>query len=97
MIFFIESYFLLFQIAIGYTTNERINFWRYKYFQSSVSSPFSFGWIQNFVDLINRRILWYIPTNLDWTRIYTMEDFHEAIPSRLRRGTNSTSMRLSNV
>jgi hypothetical protein len=65
-----------------------MNFWRYKYLRSAVSTPFSFGCIQNFVDLLNRRILWYIPTNLDWTRIYTFEDFNESIPLRLKRTTN---------
>jgi len=81
--------FSLFKIAAGFTTNERINFWRYKYFQSTRSSPFSLGCIQNFSDLINRRICSYIPTNLDWTRIYTFEDFNESIPLRLKRVTNS--------
>ncbi len=65
-----------------------MNFWRYKYLRSKVSTPFSFGCIQNFVDLLNRRIFWYIPTNLDWTRIYTFEDFNESIPLRLKRTTN---------
>jgi hypothetical protein len=74
-----------------------MNFWRYKYLKSPMATPFSLGWIQNFVDLINRRILWYIPSNLDWTRIYTMEDFNELIPLRLKRVTNSSSMHLSNV
>jgi ankyrin repeat protein len=79
---------VLAQIATAFTTNERMNFWRYKYLRSAVSTPFSFGCIQNFVDLLNRRILWYIPTNLDWTRIYTFEDFNESIPLRLKRTTN---------
>ena len=52
-------------------------------------SPFSFGWKQNLVDLINRRILWFSPTNIDWTCIYTIEDFNESIPLRIRRMTNS--------
>ncbi|CAF3619151.1 unnamed protein product, partial [Adineta steineri] len=76
---------VLVQIAAGFTTNERINSWKYKYFQSNAKSPFSFGVIQNLVDLMNRRILCYTPTNLDWTRIYTIEDFTELIPLRLRR------------
>jgi hypothetical protein len=76
---------------MGFTTNERINFWRYKYFQSPGQSPFSLGYMQNFVDLINRRILWYTPTNLDWTRIYTLEEFNESIPLRLRRLANTNS------
>jgi hypothetical protein len=87
---------LFFKIAAGYTTNERMNSWRYKYLQSSSRSPFTFGWIQNLVDLMNRRILWYIPTNIDWTRIYNIEDFNELIPLRLRRLTSSSSS-LSNV
>ncbi len=88
---------MLFKVAAGFTTNERINFWRYKYFQSAGSSPFSLGWIQNLVDLLNRRVLWYIPTNLDWTRIYTLEDFNESIPLRLKRVANPSSMNLLNV
>lgn len=88
---------LLFKIAAGFTTNERINFYRYKYFRSATSSPFSFGWTQNIVDLINRRIFSYIPTNLDWTRIYTIEDFEELIPTRLKRTTNTSAMNLLNV
>ncbi|UJR21184.1 hypothetical protein I4U23_024282 [Adineta vaga] len=87
---------VLFQIAVGFTTNERINFWRYKYFRSPFSSPFSFGWMQNLVDLINRRVLWYLPTNIDWTRLYTMEDFSESIPLRLKRSNNS-AVHLLNV
>jgi len=81
-------FFDLFKTAAGFTTNERINYWRYKYFRSAVSSPFSLGWIQNLVDLINRRILWYIPTNIDWLHIYTLEDFNELVPIRLKRITN---------
>jgi hypothetical protein len=94
--FLLERFIWLFKIITGFTTNERINFWRYKYFQSSSKSPFSLGWMQNFVDLINRKILWYIPTNLDWSRIYTFEDFNESLPLRLRRSTNS-SKHLLNV
>ncbi|CAF1326096.1 unnamed protein product [Adineta ricciae] len=82
---------ILFQVAVGFTTNERINFWRYKYFKSPFSSPFSFGWVQNLVDLVNRRILWYTPTNLDWTSIYSLEDFYELIPVRLKRSNNSST------
>lgn len=76
---------LLFQIATGFTTNERINIWRYKYFQPTMSSPFSFGCIQNLVDLVNRRICWLTPTNIDWTQIYSLEDFQQIIPFRFKR------------
>lgn len=41
--------------------------------------------IQNFVDLIDRRIFGYTPVNIDWSRIYTIEDFHQALPSRIRQ------------
>ncbi|CAF3408369.1 unnamed protein product [Rotaria sp. Silwood1] len=81
---------VLAQVLVGFTTNERFNFWRYKHFKSPTRSPFSFGWKQNLVDLINRRILWYTPSNIDWTRIYTIDDFNESIPLRLRRTTNSS-------
>ncbi|CAF1041855.1 unnamed protein product [Rotaria sordida] len=81
---------LLTQILGGFTTNERFNFWRYKYIKSSTSSPFSFGWKQNLIDLINRRILWCTPTNIDWTRIYTIDDFNELSSLRLRRTINSS-------
>ncbi|CAF4725706.1 unnamed protein product, partial [Rotaria socialis] len=42
------------------------------------------------VDLLNRRILWYTPTNFDWAHIYTLDDFNELIPTRLRRSTKSS-------
>ncbi|CAF2037640.1 unnamed protein product [Rotaria magnacalcarata] len=82
---------LVTQILAGFTTNERFNFWRYGYMRVDDGlSPFSFGWKQNLVDLLNRRILWYTPTNFDWTRIYTLDDFNELIPTRLRRSTKSS-------
>lgn len=80
------------KIATGFTTNERMNFFRYKYLRSHRATPFSLGIIQNFVDLLNRRILSYTPSNLDWTRIYSMEDFQQAIPARLKRLTNFDSL-----
>ena len=76
------------KIATGFTTNERMNFLRYTYLHSHRATPFSLGLKQNFVDLLNRRILSYTPTNLDWTRIYSIEDFQQAIPVRLKRMTN---------
>ncbi|CAF2411056.1 unnamed protein product [Rotaria sp. Silwood2] len=82
---------VLAQVVVGFTTNERFNFWRYKYLKSPTVTPFSFGWKQNLVDLINRRILWYAPSNIDWTCIYTIDDFNESIPVRLKRTTNSSS------
>ncbi len=90
------------KIATGYTTNEKMNSWRYKYLKSTNSNPFSLGLIQNFVDLINRRIFWYIPTNIDWTRIYSFEDFYQSIPMRIRQklnlsSINNSSMALLNV
>ena len=80
------------KIATGYTTNEAINSWRYKYLKSKSSNPFSLGLIQNFVDVINYRILWYIPTNIDWTRIYSLEDFYQSIPIRTRQRLNGSSI-----
>jgi len=88
---------MIFQIATGYTTNEKMNSWRYKYLKSRNSSPFSLGWIQNLVDLINRRILWYIPVNIDWARIYSIEDFYQSIPIRIRQKLNLSSIELLNV
>ncbi len=84
--------------AAGFTTNERINYSRYKYFKSPHSSPFSLGWIQNIIDVINRRILWCIPVPMDWTRIYTLDDFYELIPLRLRRlASKNSSIHLLNI
>jgi hypothetical protein len=101
MIFDLRFEFSVFKIATGYTTNEKINSWRYKYLKSKVYSPFSLGWIQNFVDLMNRRILWYTPVNIDWTRIYSIEDFYRSIPLRIRQKlklfSDDSSIELSNV
>ena len=88
---------ILFQIATGYTTNETINSYRYKYLRLKKSSPFSLGLIQNLVDLINRRILWYIPINIDWTRIYSIEDFYQSIPIRIRQKLNLSSINNSSI
>ncbi|CAF0738301.1 unnamed protein product [Rotaria sordida] len=79
---------ILFQTATGYTTNEKINSWRYRYLKLKNYSPFSLGWRQNFVDSINQRILWYRPINIDWTRIYSIEDFYQTIPLRIRQKLN---------
>lgn len=88
---------ILFQVATGYTTNEKINAWRYRYLKSKNSSPFSLGCQQNLIDLLNHRLLWLKPTNLDWTRIYSIEDFYRAVPMRLRRNLNISSMESQNV
>ncbi|CAF3490537.1 unnamed protein product [Adineta steineri] len=88
---------ILAQIASGYTTNEKFNFWRYKYLRNKSSSPFSLGYIQNLVDLINRPICCYTPVNIDWARIYSVEDFYQAIPLRIRQKLNLSSMELSNI
>jgi hypothetical protein len=69
-----------------------MNSWRYRYLKSKNTSPFSLGLIQNFVDLINRRILWYIPVNIDWARIYSIEDFYQSIPLRIRHRLNLLSV-----
>ena len=78
-----------------------MNSWRYKYLKSKVYSPFSLGWIQNLVDLINRHILWYIPIDIDWTQIYSIEDFYRSIPLRIRQKLKLTfddsSIELLNV
>ncbi len=73
-----------------------MNSWRYKYLRTKNFSPFSLGLIQNFVDLINRRILWYNPINIDWTRIYSIEDFNRSIPIRIRQKLNLFSVNNSN-
>jgi len=96
-VFFCDLIFVLFQIATGYTTNEKMNAWRYKYLKSKNSSPFSLGWIQNLVDLINRRILWYTPIHIDWTRIYSIEDFYQSIPIRIRQKLNLSSVNNSSI
>ncbi|CAF0817270.1 unnamed protein product [Rotaria sp. Silwood1] len=92
---------ILFQTATGYTTNEKLNSWRYKHLKLKNYSPFSLGWIQNLVDLINQRILWYRPINIDWTHIYSIEDFYQMIPYRIRQKLNlssvNSSMNLLNV
>ena len=80
-----------FQIANGYTTNEKFNAFRYKYLKSKNSSPFSLGCIQNLVDLIDRRILCYSPVNINWAKIYSIDDFNQAIPFRLRQQLNLSS------
>ena len=72
-------------MATGYTTNEKLNSWRYQYLKMKQSNPFSLGCVQNLVDLINRPLLWYNPTNLDWSRIYSIDDFYQSIPPRIRQ------------
>jgi hypothetical protein len=78
-----------------------MNSWRYKHLQSNIYSPFSFGCIQNLVDLINRPMYCYTPVNIDWTRIYSIEDFNQSIPLRIRQKLNlssvNSSMELLNV
>jgi len=81
---------IFFQIAAAFTTNERINYFRYKYFKSPHRSPFSLGWTQNLVDLINRPILCLSPIQIDWTRIYSIEQFYEEIPHRFKRSIELT-------
>jgi len=95
---FFEDFFnFYFKIGTGYTTNEKLNSWRYKYLKSKSSNPFSLGWIQNFVDLIDRRIFWYIPTKIDWTEIYSLEDFYQSIPIRIRQKLNSPTGNNSSI
>lgn len=89
--------FFYFKIATGYTTNEKMNSWRYRYLKSRNSSPFSLGIIQNFIDLINRSILWYKPVHIDWTRIYSLEDFYQSIPIRMRQKLNISSQNNSSI
>ncbi|UJR28300.1 hypothetical protein I4U23_009546 [Adineta vaga] len=86
---------ILFQIANGYTTNEKMNYWRYQYLRSNLRSPFSFGYVQNLVDLINRSICGYSPIILDWSRIYSLDDFHDNIPIRIRQKMNLSSVKSS--
>ncbi|CAF3361176.1 unnamed protein product [Rotaria socialis] len=86
---------ILYQIATGYTTNEKFNAWRYKHLKLKDYSPFSLGCKQNLVDLINRRILWYIPVTIDWTRIYSLDDFYQALPLKIRQKLNISSVNSS--
>ena len=81
----------------GYTTNEKFNWWRYKYLRSKEYHPFSLGYVQNLVDLINYRILCFIPVNIDWMQVYSIEDFNEMIPLRIRQKleTSSTNSSIS--
>jgi hypothetical protein len=81
----------LFKIATGYTTNEKLNGWRYSYLKPNRSSPFSFGCIQNLVDLIDRHLLWYTPIQIDWSRIYSLDDFYRSISVQV----NMSKRRLS--
>jgi hypothetical protein len=75
-----------------------MNSWRYKHLKTRMSSPFSLGWIQNLVDVINRSIFCYTPIDIDWTRIYSIEDFNQSIPLRIRQKLNlSSSIELLNV
>ncbi|CAF1047249.1 unnamed protein product [Adineta ricciae] len=83
---------ILYQIASGYTTNEKMNFWRYKYLRSATRSPFSFGIIQNMIDLLNRSICGYAPVLLDWSRIYSLDDFYHSLPARMRQRMNLSSV-----
>jgi len=76
---------ILCQIASGYTTNEKMNSWRYTHLKSRRSNPFSFGCRQNLVDLIHRKILCYSPIKLDWTRIYSLDDFHQFVSGQNHR------------
>lgn len=89
------------QILTGFTTNEKMNYWRYKYLRSESSSPFSFGWKQNLADLCNRRLFSHVPTSFDWTRIYSVDDFYDVIPTRLKRSAkpslNNSTQSLFNV
>jgi len=57
---------------LGATTNERLNFGRYKHFHTSkpgvYKSPFHRGYIQNLVDLLGIGICGiYRPLKYEWT------------------------------
>ncbi|CAF4725728.1 unnamed protein product, partial [Rotaria socialis] len=71
------------------------NAWRYKHLKLKDYSPFSLGCKQNLVDLINRRILWYIPVTIDWTRIYSLDDFYQVLPLKIRQKLNISSVNSS--
>jgi hypothetical protein len=58
-------------------------------------SPFSLGYIQNLVDVISRSIVCYTPIDIDWTRIYSIEDFNQSIPLRIRQKLNLSSVNSS--
>ena len=85
------------QIATGYTTNEKMNAWRYTHMKSNNASPFSLGCIQNLVDLIHRRVLWFTPVRIDWTHIYSLDDFNQSLLSQPRASMSSSPYRLLNV
>lgn len=59
------------------TTNERLNYHRYKHFgvrDGKFSNPFNFGIIQNLVDLVGVKFLCFKPTNIDWKREHDIQD-----------------------
>lgn len=64
-------------IYANMTTNERLNFKRYKYFKDSdgnFRNPFNFGIMQNLVDLLDMKILCYKPSLVNWKREYDIQD-----------------------
>ncbi|CAF0707847.1 unnamed protein product [Brachionus calyciflorus] len=75
-------------IYANITTNERLNFKRYKYFSDSngnFTNPFNFGIIQNLVDLFEIKILCFKPSLINWKKEY---DLHDIINSRFNKKTD---------
>ncbi|XP_018015557.2 palmitoyltransferase ZDHHC17, partial [Hyalella azteca] len=70
----------LYQILIlAMTTNERMNCYRYRHFQTGkkgeVRSPFNRGVCRNLVDLLGVRCFGLLrPSQRDWRVMYTLED-----------------------
>lgn len=64
-------------VFIALTTNERLNLERYKHFfdkNGKYHNPFNFGFMQNFVDLIDTKCCFLKPTLINWKKEHDIQD-----------------------
>ncbi|XP_063678045.1 palmitoyltransferase ZDHHC17-like isoform X2 [Bolinopsis microptera] len=85
-------------ILMGVTTNEFYNVARYNYLQSDcvgsdqISSPFTFGWKQNFSNFIEYQLPGLPPPHRhDWMTIYSWSGSNPPPPATLKTAASSVS------